>query len=159
MPQFNWQGWDEGASFLLAQKYDLEDALRYTQKSIDTEERFDNWMTRSQVLAAMNRTPEAEAAKQKAFAIATPLQTHIYARGLQGQKKTDEAYKIFRANFAKNPDYWFTHSGMARVYCAEGKFDDAAREMKIAFDKAPEQNKVFIQAQIKKLEAKQDINP
>jgi hypothetical protein len=47
---------------------------------------------------------------------------------------------------------------MARVYSAQGDFDNAVKEMKLAEAKAPEQNKVFIQAAIQRLENKDDIN-
>ena len=69
-----------------------------------------------------------------------------------------EAYAVWKKNFQQHPDMWFTHSGMARVYSSQGDFDNAVKEMKLAEAAAPEQNKVFIQTAIKRLEAKDDIN-
>jgi hypothetical protein len=43
-------------------------------------------------------------------------------------------------------------------YSGEGKFDDAAKEMQIAYDKAPAANKPFLEPLVKKLQAGQDIN-
>jgi predicted Zn-dependent protease len=77
---------------------------------------------------------------------------------LKGEKKDDEAYAVWRKNAKDHPDLWFTHSGLARVYSAQGDFANAVKEMKIAEAGAPEQNKVFIDAAIKRLEAKDDIN-
>ncbi len=157
--QYTWQGWDDAANYLLAEKVGLEDALKYDDQSIQVEERFDNLMTRSQILDAMGKKEEAVTAKNKALAKASPLQLHIYARQLQGQKKQDEAFAIFRSNYKKYPNEWFVHSGMARIYSSQGDFDDAAKEMKLALSGAPDVAKTGIEGLIKKLEGKQDINP
>jgi len=157
LSQYTWDGWDDAGNYLLAHK-DLEEALAYENRSIGTEERFENYNTKSQILEAMGKKDEAKAAHDKALAIATPGQLHQYAFQLKGEKKDDEAYSVWRKNAKDHPDLWFTHSGMARVYSAQGDFSNAVKEMKIAEAGAPEQNKVFIEAAIKRLEAKDDIN-
>ena len=50
------------------------------------------------------------------------------------------------------------HEGTARIYSAKGDFDNALREMKITYDGAPDNQKIFFEPNVKKLEAKQDIN-
>jgi hypothetical protein len=157
LSQYTWDGWDDAGSYLLAHK-DLDEALAYENRSIGTEERFENYYTKSQILDAMGKKDEAKAAHDKALAIATPGQLHQYAFQLKGEKKDDEAYAVWRKNAKDHPDLWFTHSGMARVYSAQGDFSNALKEMKIAEAGAPDQNKVFIEAAIKRLEAKDDIN-
>jgi hypothetical protein len=47
---------------------------------------------------------------------------------------------------------------MARVYCAQGDFDNAVKEAKLALSMSPENVKKFNEALIKRLEAKEDIN-
>jgi tetratricopeptide (TPR) repeat protein len=158
LTQYTWDGWDDAATYLLAHKIDLGEALEYENRSIGVEERYDNNLTKSQILDAMGKKDEAKAAHDKALAIATPQQLHQYAFQLKGEKKDEEAYAVWRKNAKDHPDLWFTHSGMARVYSAKGDFDNALKEMKIAEASAPEQNKVFIEAFIKRLEAKDDIN-
>ena len=156
--QYTWEGWDEAANYLLTEKVALEDALSYADKSIGVEARYDNELTKSKVLAALNRKDDAAAAQKKALDLASPLQIHLYARGLQGEKRSEEAYAIFRENAKKHPDQWFVHSGLARIYCGQGKFDDAAKEMKLALAGAPENQKSYVEGLVKKLETKQDIN-
>ena len=158
LSQYTWMSWDDAANYLLAEKIGYDDALIYADKSIENEDRYDNEMTKSKVLQAMNRKDEAMAAQKKALDLASPLQLHFYARGLQGEKRNDEAFAIFRENARKHPDMWFVHSGLARMYCSQGKFDDAAKEMKLALAAAPENQKTYVDGLVKKLEAKQDIN-
>jgi tetratricopeptide (TPR) repeat protein len=158
LSQYTWISWDEAATYLLTEKIALDDALIYANKSIENEDRTDNELTKSKVLTALNRKDEAAAAQKKALELATPLQIHIYARQLQGEKRSDEAFAIFRENAKKHPDMWFVHSGLARIYCSEGKFDEAAKEMKIALASAPDNQKVYVDGLVKKLESKQNIN-
>jgi tetratricopeptide (TPR) repeat protein len=158
LTQYTWDGWDDAATYLLAHKVNLDEALQYEDRSIGVEDRYDNNLTKSQILEAMGKKDEAKAAHDKALAMATPQQLHQYAFQLKGEKKDEEAYAVWSKNAKNHPDLWFTHSGMARVYSAKGDFDNALKEMKIAEAGAPEQNKVFIEAFIKRLEAKDDIN-
>jgi len=156
--QYTWEGWDDAANYLLAEKVDYDDALIYANRSIENEDRYDNEMTKSKVLLAMDRKDDALAAQKRALDLASPLQLHLYARGLQGEKRNDEAFAIFRENAQRHPDMWFVHSGLARMYCSQGKFDDAAKEMKLALAGAPDNQKTYVDGLVKKLEAKQDIN-
>ena len=158
LAQYTWMSWDDAANYLLAAKVDMPQALKYADTSIQNEDRFDNEITKSKVLAAMSRKDESMAAEKKALEMANPLQVHMFARGLQGEKRTDEAFVIFRENAKKHPDMWFTHTGMARIYSSQGKFDDAAKEMKVALSSAPDNQKVYVDGLVKKLESRQDIN-
>ena len=158
LAQYTWEGWDDAANYLLAQKTDLDEALKYEDQSIQVEKRFDNLMTKANILDAMNRKDEAETNRKQALAMANPLQLHIYARQLQGQKRADEAYAIFRENARKHPEEWFVHSGLARIYSSQGKFDDAVKEMNVALAGAPDGQKSYVESLVKKLQSKQDIN-
>lgn len=156
--QYTWEAWDEAANYLLAEKVELDDALSYSNKSIAVEDRYDNEMTKAKVLGALNRKQDALAAQKTALEHANPLQLHLFARGLQAEKRNDEANAIFRENAKNHPDMWFVHTGLARMYCSEGKFDDATKEMKLALAGAPDSQKTYVDGLVKKLEAKQDIN-
>jgi tetratricopeptide (TPR) repeat protein len=158
LSQYTWLSWDDAANYLLTEKIASDDALTYANKSIENEDRYDNEMTKSKVLAALNRKDEAATAQKKALDMASPLQIHLFARGLQGEKRNEEAFVIFRENAKKHPDQWFVHSGLARIYSSQGKFDDAAKEMKLALAAAPDNQKSYVDGLVKRLESKQDIN-
>ena len=158
LSQYTWMSGDEAANYLLAEKIAPDEALAYVNRSIENEDRYDNELTKSKVLTALNRKDEAAAAQKKALDMASPLQIHFFARGLQGEKRNEEAFAIFRENAKKHPDQWFVHSGLARMYCSQGKFDDAAKEMKLALAGAPDNQKSYVDGLVKRLEAKQDIN-
>src|SRR6266704_6179072 len=64
LSQYTWMSWDDAANYLLTEKIALDDALTYTGKSIQIEDRYDNEMTKSTVLKALNRNDESEVAKK-----------------------------------------------------------------------------------------------
>ncbi len=158
LSQYTWMSWDDAANYLLAEKIALDDALTYASKSIENEDRYENEMTKSKVLIALNRKDDAAVAQKKGLDLATPLQIHLFGRQLQAEKRSEEAFAIFRENAKKHPDLWFVHSGLARIYSSQGKFDDAAKEMKLAAAAAPDNQKSYLNGLVKQLEAKKDIN-
>jgi tetratricopeptide (TPR) repeat protein len=155
---FSWNGWDDAANYLLAEKIDLDEALTYAHRSIENEDRYENEMTRAKVLTALDRKDEAAAAEKKALSLASPLQLHAYARQLLGEKRKDEAFAIFLENAKNHPEQWFVHVGLARMYSAQGKFDEAAKEIKVALPGAPDNQKSGLDGMVIQLEAKRDIN-
>ena len=156
--QYYWDSWDDAAAYLLANKLDLDDALKYEDQSIQVDERYDNLMNKSKILDAMGRKDDAVAAHNKAIEKANPIQLYVLGRQLQTEKKQDEALALFRSNAKKFPDYWTSHMGMARVYSAQGDFDNAVKEVKVALTSAPEANKSSMENYIKRLQSKEDIN-
>lgn len=156
--QYYWEGWDDAAGYLLANKINLDEALKDEDLSIQAEERYDNLMNKSKVLEAMGRPQDAEAFRTKALDKANALQLYIYARQLQAQKKQDQALAIYKENAKKFPDYWTTHLGLARVYSAQGDFDNAVKEVKLSLTGAPDANKNALEGYVKRLQAKDDIN-
>jgi len=158
LAQYTWEAWDDAANYLLAQKFDLDQALKYEETSIRTEPRFDNYMTKSQILDAMGRKDEGATAKNQALERATAAQMYAYGRQLQQEGKQDQAFDLFRQAQKKDPNDWLVHDGIARIYSAQGDFDNALKEFKLAREGAPDNQKIFFEGGMKKLEAKQDIN-
>jgi len=156
--QYYWEGWDDAAGYFLANKINLDEALKDEDQSIQAEERYDNLMSKSKILEAMGKTQDAEAFRTKALDKGSALQLYFYARQLQGEKKQDQALAIFRANAKKFPDYWTSHLGLARVYSAQGDFDNAVKEVKLSLTGAPDSNKSNLENYVKRLQAKEDIN-
>ncbi len=156
--QYYWEGWDDAATYFLTEKYNLDEALKDEDQSIQTEERFDNLMTKSKILEAMGRHEEASSVRKQAVDKGSALQLYFYGRQLQGEKKQEEAFALFRENAKKYPDYWTSHVGMARVYSGQGDFDHAVKEIQAALVTAPDSNKSNLQKYVKRLQSKDDIN-
>ncbi len=156
--RYYWEGWDDAAGYFLANKIDLDEALKDEDQSIQAEERYDNLLNKSKILEAMGRTQDAEMFRTKALDKASAVQLYFYARQLQAEKKQDQALVVFRANAKKFPDTWTSHMGMARVYSAQGDFDNAVKEVKLSLATAPDSNKSNLENYVKRLQNKEDIN-
>lgn len=155
---FTWAGYDEAANWLLDANQNLDQAMKWEDRSIQIEERFENLLGKSQILEAQGKKEEAAAMKTKALDIASGIQLHVYGRGLQAQKKQDEGFAIFKINVKKHPNEWYAHGELARMASAKGDFDTATKEMKLALNGAPDVAKPGIQTMIGRLEKKEDIN-
>lgn len=158
LPQFFWTGWTQAANWALQNEVALDDALEWAETSIGIEERFENLSVKSQLLEKRGDAEGAAEAMTRAVEVADAAQLHNYGRTLLGQGKIDEAVEIFRTNVERNPDAWFVEVGLARGLSAQGRFAEAAEQMRISLAKAPDDQKDYIQGLVDQLEAGNDIN-
>ncbi len=158
LSQYTWDGWDDAATYLVDNKIGLPEALKYEDNSIKNEERFENLMTKSRILDAMGQTQEASATRDKALSVANAPQLYGYARQLQKDKKQEQAFAIYQSTAKKYPDNWLSHAGLARVYCGQGNYADATKQMELALAGAPDPAKSGVESLVKRLQDKQDIN-
>ena len=156
---FTWAGYDEAANWLIDANTNLDQAMKWEDQSIQIEERFENLLGKSMILEEQGKKQEAAAMKTKALDAANGLQLHFYGRSLQGQKKQDEGFAVFKINVKKHPNEWYTHGELARMASAKGDYETASKEMKLALPTAPDFAKPGIQRMIAKLDKKEDINP
>jgi Protein of unknown function (DUF2911) len=157
--QYFWESWDEAANYYLANKINLDEALKDEDQSIRVEERYDNLHAKSQILEAMGRKDDAATVLNKALEKASAQQLYFYGRQLQGEKKQEEAFAVFRSNAKKYPDFWISHVGLARVYSGQGDFDKAAKELQSALAGVPDDaNRSNLEKYIKRVQSKEDFN-
>src|SRR5713226_7849494 len=155
---FTWGGYDEAAQWCLDNNYNLEEALKWEDTSIQNEERFENLETKSRILDALGRKEESARTLSKAFNEATAIQLYSYARGLQRSGNAKRAFEIYPQVPKKDANHWTSHLALARISSNTGDFPTAAKEMTMAISVAPDATKPFLQPLLKRLEAKDDIN-
>ena len=155
---FTWAGYDEAAQWCLDNNYELEQALKWEDTSIQNESRFENWESKSRILNAMGKKDEADKAVATAMDKANALQLYVYARGLQRSGNVKRAFELYPQVPKKDPNHWLSHVALARIDSNKGDFAAAAKEMTQALSAAPDPNKPQLQGLLKRLEAKDDIN-
>ena len=155
---FTWAGYDEAAQWCLDNNYELEQALKWEDTSIQNEDRFENWETKSRIYDAMGKRDEAAKALSTALDKATAIQLYVYARGLQRQGNPKRAFELYPQVPKRDPNHWISHVALARIDSNKGDFSAATKEMAQALSAAPEPNKPQLQGLLKRLEAKDDIN-
>jgi len=158
LAMFTWDGWDDAATYLVDSKYDLDEALKWENRSIQNEDRFENEMTKYRILKAMGNMTEADQTKSKALTLASAQQLYGYGRQLQREGKQQEAFAVFKQAAQKDPNNWLSHAGLARIAVGEGNYTEATKEMQLALAGAPDPAKSGVEQLVKRLEDKQDIN-
>jgi hypothetical protein len=155
---FTWAGYDEAAQWCLDNNYNLEEALKWEDTSIQNEERFENLESKSRILEALGRKDDAAKAFSAAIDKANAIQLYSYARGLQRQGNAKRAFELYPQVPKRDANHWISHLALARIDSNTGDFTAAAREMAQAINGAPDATKPFLQPLLKRLEDKDDIN-
>jgi len=155
---FTWAGYDEAANWCLDNNYELDQAIKWEDQSIQAEERFENWETKSRILAAMGKNDESQKAFNTALEKANAVQLYVYARGLQRQGNAKRAFELYPQVPKKDPKHWVGHLAMARMASNSGDFTTASKEMVQAIDGAPANTKPALEGLQKRLQNKDDIN-
>jgi hypothetical protein len=155
---FTWAGYDEAANWCLDNNYNLEEALKWEDTSIQNEDRFENLETKSRILDAMGKKDEAAKTLSAALAKASATQLYVYARGLQRAGDAKRAFEIYPQVAKRDPNHWLSHLAQARLASHTGDYAVASKEMKLAIAGAPDANKPFLEPMLAKLDTKSDIN-
>ena len=156
--QYIWAGFDDAATWCVDNKINLEEALTWSDRSIQQEERFENLSTKARILEALNRTTDAKAVRAKSMEVANVMQLYFYGRQLQTQKQKAEAIAIYRMVAKRFSNHWLGHLALARTLAADGNFDAAIKEVRASLPDAPAQQKPNLEGLVKRLENKEDIN-
>ncbi|HTP34527.1 MAG TPA: DUF2911 domain-containing protein [Candidatus Acidoferrales bacterium] len=158
LPAYSWDGWNDAGKWCLDSKTNLEQGLKWVDRSIEIEDRFDNEMTRAGLLKELKRDGDAASARNKAVELGNPVQVYSFGRQIQMQGQKTEAMEYFRVVVKRFPEHWLGHLAKARLSVAGGDFATALKEIQAAQVGAPEQNKAALQALQKRIENKEDIN-
>ena len=151
------------ANYCIINNIELEQALAWMDRAIYFRvmgvKNFQTLSTKAAVLMKMNRVEEAKKVMEEAIPMGTMIEVHQYGRTLVNAKQKEEALKVFKLNYDKNPNQFTTNVGLGRGYSANGDYKKALEFMKAALPQAPnELNKVSVAAMIKKLEVGKDVN-
>lgn len=127
---FNWQNGVSGINFCATKKMNLEEALGWAQQYIDRNVKyFPIYQAKANVLNAMNKKAEADAAMMEAINLndATVGQITGYGRALIGQSRAKEALPIMELALKKFPGQSIALAGMGRVHYAAGDAKKATK--------------------------------
>ncbi len=160
---FTWESWNQAAQWCVQKNTNLDQALLWadsaTSENFGGERSFQSWSTKAQVLDKLGRNAEATEIMKNALPLGNEIEVHLYARQLLAQKKTKEAFDIFKMNYDKHPGQFVTTMGLARGYSAVGNYkkalEFAQKAQPLAQDAA---NKASIEKMIKTLQEGKDIN-
>ena len=142
---FTWQSWEQAASFCLARKINLPEAMAWAQAAVDGpfggQANFTTLSTLSALQEANGKTEEAN----KTFDLAlnhpgtAAFDIHTAGRQLLAAKKTALGIRVLELNGKRFPGVWPTEVSLGRASAAAGKKDEAIKHFKAAFKTAPDE--------------------
>ena len=158
-----WKTWNYAAKYALDHNYNLNEALIWSDRSINLpyigEKNFTTLSTRAGLLDKMGRKAEAEAAIKDGLPMASKQELFSYGVSLIKQKDFDKAFSVMKMGYDKYPNQYISSMGLARVYSAKGDYDKALKYANEAKKLAPDtETAKAIDDKISMLQKKTDIN-
>lgn len=105
---FSWQGWNSAARYCLANNVELEQGLKWADRSIaggwGSQANFTTLSTKAQILTKLERAEEAEKTMDKAMTMATNVELNAYGYQLLQGGDHDGAIAAFKLNTEQNPN-------------------------------------------------------
>lgn len=163
-PGFDLNSWMAAANYLVQNNIHLDEALVWANNAVEgqfySEKKFQTLQIKGRVLSAMGKDDEAKKVMNEALEQPSAVigNYYNYGRQLIAQNKKEEAMDIFQKANKKWPDNWLAPHGLARGYSATGDYAKALKYEKVAYEKAPENSKPFLEGYLKSLEEGRDIN-
>lgn len=158
---FQYENYINAANFTVQNNAHLEQGLIWIDRAISDpffgQENFNSLSVKAQVLAALNREPEANVIMDRAIKLpsASVQGIHQYGRGLLARGQVQKAFDVFQYNAKAHPEDKFTPNvGLARAYTAMADKKNAIRYWELAIKNIPDnqkQNLAFYEAELKKL--------
>jgi predicted negative regulator of RcsB-dependent stress response len=117
---FTWQGYNQAANYWLRNGGALEEALKFADRSIQNTATFQNQMTRAAILEKQGNAKGAAELRAKVLPTASEADLNAYGYRLIGEKKLDEAIKVFQTNAEKHPESWNAHDSLGEGLATKG---------------------------------------
>jgi predicted negative regulator of RcsB-dependent stress response len=150
---FSWEGYAQAATYWLKNGGPLDEALKLVDRSIQMNENYQNLTLRASIVEKQGNAKAAAELRAKAQTLAT--ETDLAQAGFQllrGEKKVDEALKLFQSTVARFPESVLAQAGLGESLAAKGDKAGAtaAYTRALALSKDPAQKK-RIEARMAKL--------
>ncbi len=145
---FTWAGYDEAALWVLDTNENLDQAIQWEDRSILAEERFDNLLTKSEILEAQGKKEEAAAAKAKALQMRVRTSNPRLRSRPPGTKETGRRFRRLPDQHQNRPNEWYTHGELARIASAKGDFATTIKELNLTLQNCPDPVKTQVKGLI-----------
>jgi hypothetical protein len=120
LPRFGWQGWNQAANWAVTHDASLDQALDWSDHSINLARTFNNLRTRAAILEKKGDAKGAADLRAEALKIGNENDINLYGYTLLGQDKTDEAIAIFRKNVKDHPQSWNCYDSLGEALAKKG---------------------------------------
>jgi len=153
LPGFFWQGWNQAAMYCYTNTIDLEQGLKWAERSISINKTAANTYTKALILADLNKGLESAELKTEAFTSASEVDINNLGYQIMNGGKIDDAIEVFQKNTELNPNSWNVWDSLAEAYMNKGDKKLAIQNYTKALGMAPENQKDRIKGTLAQLGA------
>lgn len=125
-----WQNMQMAANYCLVHNINIDEAIGWADRSINTyfgEKNFSTLSTYAGLLEKKGMKNKSDSVMQKAYPLATTLQLYSYGRGLENQKRNAEAIAVYKISYGKNPDDLYSLMAITRGHSLQGNNKEALK--------------------------------
>jgi predicted negative regulator of RcsB-dependent stress response len=137
---FNWQGFVSAANYALANKTNLDQAIKWIDQAIAQNNSFTTVSTKSNILRAMGKTEEADKMMNDAIALSTEVELNLYGYQLLNNKQTDKAIEMLVLNTKRYPKSANCFDSLGEAYATKGDKKSAIANFKKSLSMNPPAN-------------------
>ena len=141
LPRFSWQGWNQAATWCLRNKTDLDEAMKWADRSVSMTPTYQNLRTKAGLLELKGDAAGAAEARKRAETLATEADINNRGYALLGEGKIDEALALFRRNTVDHPGSWNVWDSLGEALEKKGDKAGAVANYTKALAMAPEDQK------------------
>jgi hypothetical protein len=117
---FAWQGYVGAANYWLKNGGPLDEALKMADRAIQMNENYQTLSVRAAILEKQGNAKAAAELRTRAQPLATEADLNQAGYRLMGDKKLDEAIKVFQANADHHPQSWNAQDSLGEALAAKG---------------------------------------
>lgn len=125
-----WQNMQMAANYCLAHNINIDEAIGWAERSINTyfgEKNFLTLSTYAGLLEKKGMKAKADSVIRQAYPLATTLQLYSYGRGLENQKRNQEAIAVYKMSYERNQEDLYSLLAITRGHSLQGNNKEALK--------------------------------
>jgi tetratricopeptide (TPR) repeat protein len=136
---FYWQPFNQAAAYCLQNDINLDEGMKWADKSISISKTFSNLRVKAGLLNKLGKTEEASKLIDAAWKVATENEINLLGYQYLNVQNYDKAIETFKMNIEKHPDSWNVYDSLAEAYAKSGNKELALRNYEKALNMTDDQ--------------------
>ena len=136
---FYWQPYNQAAAYCLQNDINLDEGMKWADKSISISKTFSNLRVKAGLLNKLGKTEEAGKLIDDAWKVATENEINLLGYQYLNVQNYDKAIETFKMNIEKHPDSWNVYDSLAEAYAKSGNKEQALKNYEKALNITNEQ--------------------
>ena len=131
---FSWQAWNQAAAYCLLNDYNIDQAIKWSDRSIGINKNGSNLWIKSMLMDKTGNTQESKNLKSEALTIATEAEINTLGYQFLFANHVDNAIELFENNIKAHPDSWNVYDSLGEALAVKGDKENAEKNYEKALE-------------------------